>query len=715
MLEGMDVTGGLILNGKATGIYNDSLMPLINADILYSNGNFSMSDLPYSFHDVNAKLNIDLNLNPNTRTKLNIHSLSAKMGNNVVKGSGVIDDLMDKMFCNLNIDAQLNLLELKPSFPNEIQAKGYADASIHAQFTYDQLMQFALEKMKVSGMVKLTDLDVVYNDSTTLQSSAAQIHFELPSSSKKQVFHELVHAEIESKDLKASMIDFLSAKGQAVKLDVGVSDFMDTTKLISVACDFDFQSLAVDMEADTISVNIVKPVGTLVMQPSLQDAQNPRIKCVYQNDNLLASVGNDMLFQTQKISIKGNASYDDKEKDVILQWNPDMTVDLQQGTLSMASFPTIISIPAIAFNFNPEKFDIKESRIKLGNSDFNLSGTVTNIGGYLKNNELLIGNLEFVSENTDVHQLMEYANGFGSSDSTEMTKEELENKEDNPFIVPLGVDITLNTKVKKAVAGSMQLQNLHGQLTVKDGVLVLEEMGFTSEAAKMQLTALYRSPRKNHLYVGMDFHLLDIDIARLIHMFPDIDTIVPMLKSFDGKAEFHFSIETYLKSNYDLKLPTLRGAAAIKGENLVVLDNETYKTISKKLLFSKKTKNKIDSLSVELTVFRNEVDLYPFLISMDKYQAVLSGRHNLDMTCDYHISIVKTPLPIRFGLSIKGPMENLKIRPVRCKYAKLYRPEKRNDVDNKTMELKKLIFDSLKANVRKEDEEGKENKEEKQE
>ncbi|MDR1459745.1 MAG: hypothetical protein LBI60_05995 [Bacteroidales bacterium] len=701
-LNGMDIYGGIVLKGNAKGIYNDSLMPIINADILYSNGKFAMSDLPYKFYDVNANMNIAMNLNPNAQSKLNIHTLNAKTGSNFIKGSGTVNDLLGKMFCNLNINAQLNLPELQSSFPNEIKAKGYADASIHAQFTYDQLMDLALKQMKVSGSVDLTDLDVVYNDSMTLRTANALVHFELPSVSKKQEFPELVHAEIESKDLNASMIDFLSAKAQGIKLDVGVSDFMDTTKLISIACDFNLQSLHADM--DTISVDITKPVGTLVMQPSLKNAQNPRIKCVYQNDNLLARMGNDFVFQSQKINIKGNASYDDKEQEIILQWSPDMNINLQQGSITIASFPTMINIPTIAFNFNPEKFDIKESRIKLGNSDFNLSGVVTNIDGYLKNDGLLKGDLEFVSENTDVFQLMDYVNGFGSNtDSMETEKEELENAEDNPFIVPLGVDISLLTKIKKASVGSTLLQDLHGRLTVKDGILVLEEMGFTSEAAKMQLTALYRSPRKNHLYAGIDFHLLDIDIARLIHMFPDIDTIIPMLKSFDGKAEFHFSIETYMKSNYDLKMSTLRGATAIKGQDLILLDNETFKKISKKLLFSKKTANKVDSIAVEATIFRNEIELYPFLFSMDKYQAVLAGKHNLDMSFDYHISIVKTPIPIRLGLNVIRRVDKLKLRLARCKYAKLYRPVKHNVVDSKTLELKKLIYDSLNANVRKQE------------
>jgi hypothetical protein len=211
---------------------------------------------------------------------------------------------------------------------------------------------------------------------------------------------------------------------------------------------------------------------------------------------------------------------------------------------------------------------------------------------------------------------------------------------------------------------------------------------------------MYRSPRKNHLFVGMDFHLLNIDIAELIKMIPDIDTIVPMLKSFDGRAQFHLAAETYLKSNYDLKFSTLRGAAAIEGQDLVVMDNSTFSTISKWLRFNKKTRNKVDSLNVEMTVFRNEVDLYPFLISMDKYKAVISGRHNLDMNFDYHISLTDCPLPIRLGLEITGNMDKLKYKLVPCKYANLYKPQKRNAVQTQTLSLKKLISDALKKSVK---------------
>jgi len=183
-------------------------------------------------------------------------------------------------------------------------------------------------------------------------------------------------------------------------------------------------------------------------------------------------------------------------------------------------------------------------------------------------------------------------------------------------------------------------------------------------------------------------------------MIPDVDTVVPMLAEFDGRGEFHFAVETYLKSNYDLKYSTLRGAAAFEGKDLVLLDSETFGTISKYLMLKKSTVNKIDSLDVQMTIFRNEIDLYPFQIAMGKYKAVIEGRHTMENNCNYKISVTQTPLPVRLALEVKGPMDDLKYKVVPCEYKNLYNPKKQSKLEKQTQYFKKLISDALKRNVK---------------
>ena len=135
--------------------------------------------------------------------------------------------------------------------------------------------------------------------------------------------------------------------------------------------------------------------------------------------------------------------------------------------------------------------------------------------------------------------------------------------------------------------------------------------------------------------------------------------------------------------------------------SLSLKENEAFNKIAKKLLYGKKDKIVIDSLSVEATVFRDEVDLYPFLIAFNNYKAVIGGRHYLDQTYDYHISLTDSPLPIRLGLDVKGTPADMKYKLASCKYAKLYRPRKQGAAEKQTLELKNLISESLKANVKK--------------
>jgi hypothetical protein len=267
-------------------------------------------------------------------------------------------------------------------------------------------------------------------------------------------------------------------------------------------------------------------------------------------------------------------------------------------------------------------------------------------------------------------------------------------------MVPKGIDVLLNTDIKMATLGLDTATNILGNIQVKDGILLLDELTFETPAARMQLTSMYRTPRKNHIYLGLDYHMLDVEIGELLTMIPDIDSLMPMLRSFGGEGEFHIAVETYVDSMYNIKRSTLRGASSIKGDDLVLMDGETFSEISKKLRFNKKTENKVDFLSAEFTIFRNEIDIYPFLIVMDKYKAGVSGRHNFEMSFDYHVSLVDSPVPIKLGVDLTGNMDDMSVDLAKCKYAEFYRPTTQRAVERKQLELRAMIREALTRKVK---------------
>jgi len=689
VLDGLDIDGKIGLTGKISGNYNEKEMPLISANGTIDQGSFAMKDFPLSFQKIDAAFGLLLNLND--KTDLNIKQLSCYTGKNHLTAKGTIKDLLGKMLFNLTATGDLHLPDFKALMPDKLnKCEGDAKATVTAQFDYNQLVNMDLAKMKATGNIQFKNLKALYNDTLGIVTPAMNVDVKWPTEDKPYKINELVEAKIKAPQLKFSKKDLGTFDATDANIHAYLNDLMDSTVELKVGAKFDMGTLNGTV-MDTINAQLAHPKGTFVMQNS------DKMSLKYDGEALSAQVGKSLSGSTGALTLNATTNYKESEKNALMQWDPTVNLNLKDGRVNVNNLSYPVEIPSINLNFTTEKCSVKESTFKLGNTDFHLHGTLFNMDEFIHDTGLLTGQMEFVSNYTDINQIMDLVSGFRAPDSVIVADKNEEAKEDDPFMVPYGINVRLHTFIKKALVNETIIENIGGHLSVKDGILVLEEMGFTNEAARMQLTAMYKSPRKNHLFVGLDFHLLDIKIDKLIAMIPQIDTLVPMLKSFSGNAEFHLAAETNLKSNYDLKYSTLRGAAAINGHDLVVLDNETYRTIAKKLLFSKNTENKIDSLSVELTAYKNEIDIYPFMVSLDKYQAILSGRHNLDMTCNYDISLLK---PLRVGLNISGDFKHLKYKLEKPKYASIFKPERRNVVESNVMELKTLINESLKANVK---------------
>ena len=733
MLDGIDVSGIASLSGSARGTYNDSIIPLISANLNYTDGRVQYSELPLPINNINLSLSANADLNPNGKIECNISNSQLSILNSQLSipnsQFSILNSQFDKALCDINIKGDLNLPELRPFLPDDmkIDMNGRANANISAKFNLDDATNLRLDKIIADGTIQYTNLDVLYNDSIAIKDTKGTLAVKLPSPHTNKHFKELAQLNLNSSNLQANLKTSDSNSQFSIlnsQFSIGIGDILDTTQFYTAVCQFNFDHLQGSM--DTINFDITQPEGTIEVYPMRSNKKNPTFTIAYANQAIKANMGSFLDINTKNLKIEAFTSYDKGKEKLLDQLNPTIKFDFNNGLVNIDGFDADINIPAIKFQFRPNNFDIEQSRIIIDDSDFALSGNITNLKNFSKKRGLLRGNLKFESQKTNIDQLMDLVNGLGTTsnatdeiiitddntdfalaDAHQTTQNQVETHyiaspqtEPNPFIVPKRVNLTLDTHIKKAIFGETDIENLGGKLTIKDGEAILEQMGFTTDAAEMQLTGIYRSERRNHLFAGLDFHILNIDIAKLIDLVPAVDTIVPMLKSFAGRAEFHIAAETYLRADYSPKMSTLRAAAALEGKDLVLLDSETFSTIAKYMMFNKKTENIVDSIAVEMTVFRNEVDVYPFLISMDKWQAVLSGRHNLDNSFNYHISLTDCPLPVRLGLDVKGTFDNLKFDLVPCKYKALYKPDKQGTVEKQTLALKKIISDSLKDNVK---------------
>lgn len=744
-LEGIDVDGKVSLNADIAGVYSESRLPIVDANVVLQQGRGSYASLPYVLRDVSVEADTHVDLNNESNTNIILHQLSAKTKSSSVTCRGRVDNVLTDMQLDVRVGVNAYVPDFAYFMPENMQVEGRLKGTLDAKASLEDLLEFRLDGMKLKANLYAQDFSYE-QDSMQASSPAMRVRCELPNTTASSKNVDWASVRISTSGLQFSQTNTLYASMGVSDIVVEVNDVLSSETVQAVV---DVQSKEfVQLKMDSIAVNVTSPQLKATLAVNMKDSveiptisaqlaydsmlanygdicglmqasslevnlssskQNksiPRLEAAVRTKALEANVDTTISVETQALAVRAVARYNAEADNMLLRWNPRLDVVMEQGKVHMSSIAPPIVIPYIDFAYSNRECAINQSQLQIGQSDFSLSGNVHNIGAWLRGRDELQGELNFVSEYTDVNELMALFSAEQGSEETEVltenTTEEYDSVvvtkgESEPFLVPMNMNLSLNTHIQEARVFEQNLRNLKGKLYVKDGILVLEEMGFVCNAAKLQLTAMYRTPRRNHIYVGLDYHMIDIHIEELVQMLPQLDTIVPMLKSFKGNAEFHLAAETYTNAQYKIKPSTLRGACSLTGKDLVVMDSETFSTISKKLLFNKKTENKVDSLSAEITVYKKEIDVYPLCVSMDNYMVALGGRHNLDMTFNYDVNVLS---PIYLGVNVSGSIDDLDIKLTKCKYAKDFRPTAHGKVSQQTAELRNIIRESMRKNVK---------------
>ena len=706
-LDGITAGGLLSSEGTVKGLYGKDSMPMIDAGIVFADGNVSYpAMLPWPLTGVAADLAIHTDLS-DAASKATINSLSARTPRSSLKARGTVRNLFSDPHANLTADVAADLADAKPFLPKDmaLTAAGNVSGRLDADVRMSHLTAMRLDRIRLSGSLLASNLDAVY-DTIAVKTPSARIDFALPNSAPASAQTSFASVSLTADKLDAGMGEGMHASLEGTRLALETSDIL-SDDAPSMVCDFSFAGLAARM--DDMSVTAVRPSGTVSMQSGKEgDAQ--RFKVAYSGGALEGNMG-DMTAALAGLELDASVVYDPAQENLWQQFSPTGSLSATGTVLGVPSLNYPVEVPELAMDITPEKFHIGRAHVKLDESDFSLDGTIDNIDAYFRGDDILRADLNFSSPVTNVSQLLALTSGLGDdaqkAEKAEKAATEAASDEfTGPYMVPKGIDITLHADVDEVLwEGSSLFSNIRGEIWIKDGVMnIAPDLTFDSPVTHGSIYFTYRTPDRNNLFAGVSLHLDDIDMQEIITLTPDIETLLPMLRSFSGKGSFHAAAEGYMDSTYRFKMSTLRAAGSISGNDLVLRDDETFRKIAFLLKYKDEGVIRVDSLRAEFTVFRNEIDIYPFLLSVDRYKAVIGGRHNTNMNFDYNISLVQSPLPFRVAVDVTGRGDDLKFKVFsKSRYPDFYRPKYNGVLENREMELRNMIRDSL-LEGRKEDE-----------
>ncbi|MDR1225572.1 MAG: hypothetical protein LBK47_01565 [Prevotellaceae bacterium] len=715
------VQGAIEFNGNAKGLFKDSTsMPAIDGSLTLKNFNGSYQGAPYKLDKLNSSISMLVDLNQPENSQVNIAKLTVEAINSKLNISGTVKDILRDPMLNLSIQASTDLAKLTGVVPlgTDMSVEGLLKADLKTNMRISEAATNNFNRLKVAGTVGITGLK--YNsDKDTMSASIGDINFNFETNARSVTTKggkDFLVGEVKLNTLRAQVGKDLRANMRKGIMSFTTSNILDTNKLPIVHCKLDLAGNFV--RTDSMRVSLRKLYGTADIKPGKANPMLPHIDANLELDSLRARIAHNLITLAKgKNNIVAEQSSDTTVG--FNGWKTNFGLDYSLLQVFTPSFPEMVYVDKLVAQITEEKQDLQQCDIRIGDSDMQLTGSIENILPYLDKKHPLKTNIRLAANNLDLNQLVRISEAGSTVEvSANMDVEKPEHIEAikqsakidtstpelKAMMLPTDIFAQFETDVKHAIFGKMELDNIKGGINLADGALILQELGVVAnKKSRMKITAIHRTPEANHIYAGMRFHLMGIELGDLQNIIPEVDTVLPMLRSFEGKVDFHLAAQTYLDSNYNVKYSTLRASSSIHGENLVLLDNQTFAEISKLLRFKNKERNVIDSLDVEVVVFKNQIELYPFLVAMDRYKVALGGLHKLDMNVNYHISLLDSPLPMRLGVDIKGNMDDIQAHPVKYvhlvkpKYANTFMPQKQNVVKS----AEEQIRDQIRAALRK--------------
>ena len=378
-------------------------------------------------------------------------------------------------------------------------------------------------------------------------------------------------------------------------------------------------------------------------------------------------------------------------------WDFSGSVALERARVLLPAFPLQTQVTDVRGTVSNDKVDLRNITILAGESNLSAQGTLSN----LRRSLLMRGTMELdatvTSDHLDANELMrayDYYSHYDPAPSMERASDEaieraIETVElpdstvSRLLVVPGNLNARVSLEASDIRYDSLEVSWAAADLEMKQRTLQITNALAATNMGEMHFEGFYSTRSKQDIKTGFDLNLVDITAEKVITLFPAVDTLMPMLRSFAGDLNCELAATAEMDTLMRLVLPSIDGVLRISGKELSIDgDTDGFKRIAKLMMFRNKNGAYVDEMGVTGMVRDNVLEVFPFVMGVDRYTLAASGLQHLDESFNYHLSAIKSPLLVKFGVNIWGDnFDKINYGLARAKYRRIPVPDFSRQLD----------------------------------
>ncbi|GBU08360.1 membrane protein [Bacteroidales bacterium] len=291
-----------------------------------------------------------------------------------------------------------------------------------------------------------------------------------------------------------------------------------------------------------------------------------------------------------------------------------------------------VHIKEASMTFNPRNVDLNSLSAQIGENDIQASGHLENFIPYVLKNDVLRGNLNISSNYLNLNDFMsdETATSASANDSSAMAVIE----------IPKNLDFKLDGKFKKVLFDNMEMENVAGQLAVKDGKVDMKNVIMNTLGGSMIMNGYYdtsKNPKQPE--VSFDLNIKNASFAKTFSTFVTVQKFAPIFESSAGTYSTNFKMTSPLGPDLMPLLNNINAEGLLLSNNLELNDVPVMNMIASSLKNDSFKHLKIKDLNLPFSIHAGRVNTKPFDINFNGGKMNLAGSTGLDQTISYTAKI----------------------------------------------------------------------------
>jgi hypothetical protein len=373
-------------------------------------------------------------------------------------------------------------------------------------------------------------------------------------------------------------------------------------------------------------------------------------------------------FRESDIKIDLNETF----KTYYREWDITCNAGIRTGIVMTPYLPLRNILRGASLSITSNRISIDSLKIMSGESEISTTGSLDGLRRAMLGNGSIKMDLSISSGSINADELLKaYAVGSQYDPSERTVSSDMTNAEffkqvtiDTAatvesamelIVIPGNVNADLNINASGIRYKDLDISSFKADMMIKERCAQLTNTSMRSNMGGFDLDAFYVTRSKQDIRVGFCLDINDVTSERVTSLVPEIGEIVPMVNSIKGLLNCEIAATASFDTEMNIIVPSINGIVRMSGKDLSISDDEVYTSVARMLMFKDKKKGEIENLLLEGTIKDNRVEVFPFILKLDRYTLGLSGIQNMDMSYKHHVSVLRSPLLIRLGLNINGP------------------------------------------------------------